>query len=129
MHNQYSVPTQYCQNAFAFHECALYLIYFILISTDEGFGSFCDTFSFIDSMKSLLQFDKDNELNSFYGCKVIMMINVIMIHKLSIMFGNPTSNPKFLESVSHKNIIETKLPIGVPFAKCDIGLNRRQFEL
>lgn len=86
------------------------IIYFTLISTGGSFGSFCDTFSFIDSIKDLLKFDKDNELNSLYGFKVIMMINVIMGHRLFYIFGNPMSNPKLLESVSHENISETKLP-------------------
>lgn len=75
-------------------------VYFVLLSTDEGFGSFNNIFSFIDSTKALLKFDKDNDLNSLYGFKVLMMINVIMAHRLMCLFGNPMSNPKHLESVS-----------------------------
>jgi len=85
------------------------IIYFIL-STGEGFGSFCDTFSFIDSSKALLKFDKDSELNALYGFKVIMMISIIMGHRLFSILGNPLSNPKRLESVSHENIFEKELP-------------------
>ncbi|CAI6366681.1 unnamed protein product [Macrosiphum euphorbiae] len=68
-------------------------------SISEGFGSFCDTFSFIDSSKALLKFDKDSELNALYGFKVIMMISIIMVHRLFSIVGNPLSNPKRLESV------------------------------
>jgi len=81
-----------------------------MLSTGEGFGSFYSTFSFIDSTKALLKFDKDNDLNSLYGFKVLMMITVIMGHRLFYLFGNPMSNPKHLESVSQKYIFEIKLP-------------------
>jgi len=75
-----------------------------MLSTGEGFVSFCDTFSFIDSSKALLKFDKDSELNAFYGFKVLMMMAIIMGHRLFCILGNPLSNPKSLESVSHENI-------------------------
>lgn len=85
------------------------VIYFSLLSTGESFGSFCDTFSFINSSKALLKFDKNNELNSIYGFKVLMMLFVMLIHRLSHLYDNPMINPKRVETVSQANIFETRL--------------------
>ncbi|XP_016662452.1 nose resistant to fluoxetine protein 6 [Acyrthosiphon pisum] len=87
--------------------CGTTLYHYTRISYDknkkktisEGFGSFCDTFSFIDSSKTLLKFDKDSDLNALYGFKVLMMMAIIMGHRLFCILGNPMSNPKRLESV------------------------------
>jgi len=38
------------------------------------------------------------------------MIVIIMIHRIFSIIGNPLSNPKRIESVSHENIFETELP-------------------
>jgi len=81
-------------------------IYFILF-TDENVGLFFEIFSMINSGKELLKFDKDNELNSLYGFKVLMMFIVVLIHGIMNSFSNPKYNPKFVESVSKK--IKTKL--------------------
>ncbi|KAL4143271.1 hypothetical protein QTP88_005622 [Uroleucon formosanum] len=67
----------------------------------ESFGSFCNIFSFIDSSKILLKFDKNNEMNSLNGVKVLLMMVIILIHKSLHLFYNPMSNPKFIESVYH----------------------------
>ncbi|XP_029344057.1 nose resistant to fluoxetine protein 6-like [Acyrthosiphon pisum] len=89
--------------------CGTTLYHYIRISyntnpkktTSESFGSFCDTFSFINSSKELLKFDENNELNSIYGFKVLLMLFVILIHRLLHLFNNPMINPKRVERIYH----------------------------
>jgi hypothetical protein len=80
-----------------------------IIPTGEGLNSFCKIFSFIESIKALLKYDKDNELNALYGFKVLTMLAVLLGHRLFYLLGNPMSNPKLVESVSHKIIYILKL--------------------
>lgn len=91
---------QICPNSM---HCLLYniKICFILF-TDENVGLFCETFSLINSSNGLLEFDKDNELNSLYGFKVLMMMMILLCHSLFYSFSNHLLNPKFVESVSKK---------------------------
>ncbi|XP_026815118.1 nose resistant to fluoxetine protein 6-like isoform X3 [Rhopalosiphum maidis] len=89
--------------------CGTTLYHFIRISYNKNpkettcdyksVGLFCETFSIIDSSKALLKFDKDNELNSLYGFKVLMMMAILLGHRLFYSFGNHISNPKFVESI------------------------------
>lgn len=93
------------------HLIAIYLLFYFtnlynifILSTGEGLNSFCKIFSFIESTRTWLKFDKDNELNVFYGLKVLTMLAVLLGHRLFYLLGNPMSNPKLVESVSHTNI-------------------------
>ncbi|CAI6365154.1 unnamed protein product [Macrosiphum euphorbiae] len=105
--------------------CGTTLYHYIRISynrnpkqtTGESFGSFCDTFSFINSSKALLKFDKNNELNSIYGFKVLMMLFVMLIHRLSHLYDNPMINPKRVETVYHNgpDIVLTLTNVVDPF--------------
>lgn len=89
-----------------FYPAHLSIIYLIL-STGENVNSFCKTFSFIESGKTLSKFDKDNELNALYGFKFLTMMVVLLGHRLFYVIGNPMNNPKYIENVSHQNIYET----------------------
>ncbi|XP_050052902.1 nose resistant to fluoxetine protein 6-like isoform X1 [Aphis gossypii] len=87
--------------------CGTTLYHFIRISynknpketPNESVGLFCETFSLINSSNGLLEFDKDNELNSLYGFKVLMMMMVLLCHSLFYSFSNHPHNPKFMESI------------------------------
>ncbi|XP_026815122.1 nose resistant to fluoxetine protein 6-like [Rhopalosiphum maidis] len=85
--------------------------------TSEGLNSFCKIFSFIESIKALLKYDKDNELNVIYGFKVLTMLAVLLGHRLFYLLGNPMSNPKLVESIylSGPNIILTSTNLVDPF--------------
>lgn len=66
-------------------------------TTNKDFNSFCKTFSFIESSKALLKFDKDNNLNNvLYGIKFLTMIFVLLGHRLFYLLGNPMNNPKVM---------------------------------
>ncbi|KAF0738577.1 O-acyltransferase like protein-like, partial [Aphis craccivora] len=83
----------------------------------EGLNSFCKIFSFIESTTTWLKFDKDNELNVFYGLKVLTMLVVLLGHRLFYILGNPMSNPKLVESIylNGPNIILTSTNLVDPF--------------
>ncbi|XP_022177141.1 uncharacterized protein LOC111038381 isoform X2 [Myzus persicae] len=69
----------------------------------ENVNSFCKTFSFIESGKTLSKFDKDNELNALYGFKFLTMMVVLLGHRLFYVIGNPMNNPKYIENVNSKS--------------------------
>ncbi|CAH1712056.1 unnamed protein product [Aphis gossypii] len=87
--------------------CGTTLYHFIRISynknpketPNESVGLFCETFSLINSSNGLLKFDKNNELNSLYGFKVLMMMMILLCHSLFYSFSNHPFNPKFVESI------------------------------
>ncbi|CAI6365150.1 unnamed protein product [Macrosiphum euphorbiae] len=62
-------------------------------------SSFLYEFSLIESMRTLLKFDKDSKLNFFYILKVITMLPIIFGHKLYGLVSNPISNPKYMEDI------------------------------
>ncbi|XP_022177143.1 nose resistant to fluoxetine protein 6-like isoform X3 [Myzus persicae] len=83
----------------------------------ENVNSFCKTFSFIESGKTLSKFDKDNELNALYGFKFLTMMVVLLGHRLFYVIGNPMNNPKYIENMylNGPNIILTSTNIVDPF--------------
>lgn len=65
----------------------------------EMSGSFLYAFSFIESIKTLWKFDRNNKLNMVHTLKVMTMLPIIFGHKIFILVSNPISNPKFIENV------------------------------
>lgn len=63
-------------------------------------GLYLKSFSFIESTKDLLKFDKNNEWNVLNGFKVMFMLFILFGHKYMYLAGNPMSDPKFVENVS-----------------------------
>jgi len=80
-------------------------------------NSFFYDFSFIVSIKSLLKFDKDNELNYFYTTKTITTVCIVCGHKFMVMLSNPISNSKFMETIylNGPAIILTSFNVVDPF--------------
>lgn len=70
------------------------------IFLDKVPNSFFLEFSFIESIKTLLKYDKNNELNFFYTTKAMTIIPVIYGHKVFVLMSNPISNSKFIDNVS-----------------------------
>ncbi|XP_060841889.1 nose resistant to fluoxetine protein 6-like [Rhopalosiphum padi] len=86
--------------------CGVTLHHFIRISYQQNKNengevpnSFFYDFSLIVSIKSLLKFDKDNELNYFYTLKTMTTVGVVLGHKLLFLISSPFSNSKFLEKI------------------------------
>eukprot|EP00102_Acyrthosiphon_pisum_P024389 XP_016661599.1 PREDICTED: nose resistant to fluoxetine protein 6-like isoform X2 [Acyrthosiphon pisum] len=86
--------------------CCATLHHFIRISyqqntneTGEVPRTFFYEFSFIESIKTLLKFDKDNKLNIFYTTKVMMMLFVMCGHYFLALMSNPISNAKFVDKI------------------------------
>ncbi|VVC42242.1 Nose resistant-to-fluoxetine protein, N-terminal,Acyltransferase 3 [Cinara cedri] len=61
--------------------------------------SFVRWFSFIDSSKNLLEYDKNNELNVFNGLKSFIMLLILLGHRFMFIAGNPMSYPELIERV------------------------------
>ncbi|KAL5241660.1 hypothetical protein ACI65C_009070 [Semiaphis heraclei] len=83
----------------------------------EVSSSFLYEFSFIESIKTLLKFDKDNKLNFFNTAKVMTMLPILFGHKFFILLSNPMSNPKFIENIylDGPSILLTGMNVVDPF--------------
>lgn len=86
--------------------CCVTLYHFVRIlyhkntnENDKNPNSFLYEFSFIVSIKSLLNYDKNNELNFYYTTKVMTILNVVYGHKLLILMSHPISNSKYIDSL------------------------------
>ncbi|XP_022177145.1 uncharacterized protein LOC111038383 [Myzus persicae] len=86
--------------------CGATLHHFIRLSyqqntneSGEMSGSFLYAFSFIESIKTLWKFDRNNKLNMVHTLKVMTMLPIIFGHKIFILVSNPISNPKFIENI------------------------------
>ncbi|KAL5241672.1 hypothetical protein ACI65C_009082 [Semiaphis heraclei] len=61
--------------------------------------SFFYTFSFIQSIKILFKYDKDNAFNMLNGWKASLMMVILFGHRFMYLVGNPIINPKFIENM------------------------------
>ncbi|KAF0697964.1 nose resistant to fluoxetine protein 6-like isoform X1, partial [Aphis craccivora] len=85
--------------------CCVTLYHFVRIlypkntnENDKVLNSFFYEFSFIVSIKTLLKYDKNNELNFFYTTKLMTILSVIYGHKLYVLMSYPTCNAKFIDN-------------------------------
>lgn len=67
---------------------------------DQKYNSIVGSFSFIKSTLELIKYDKNNELNSFNGCKFVIMIFVLFGHRFMYIAGSPLNHSKTYEAVS-----------------------------
>ncbi|XP_025193565.1 nose resistant to fluoxetine protein 6-like [Melanaphis sacchari] len=74
-------------------------------------------YSFIQSGKILLKYDKENEFNLLNGWKAFMMLPILLGHRFKYLVGNPISNPKFIENMylNGHDIYLTGMNITDPF--------------
>jgi len=69
-------------------------------STGEVPKSFIYIFSFIESGKILLKYDKNNEYNVLNVWKALIMLAILFGHRFMYLVGSLMGNPKFIEHVS-----------------------------
>ncbi|CAI6373319.1 unnamed protein product [Macrosiphum euphorbiae] len=87
------------------------------IENGEVPSTFLYEFSFIESIKTLLKFNKHDKINFFSTLKVMVMVCVLYGHTLFSLFSNPISNPKFMENIylNGPAIIVTSMNVVDPF--------------
>ncbi|XP_025411241.1 nose resistant to fluoxetine protein 6-like isoform X2 [Sipha flava] len=75
------------------------------------------SFSFIESGKDLLKYDKNNELNLINGIKLLTMMFILLGHRFMYLGGNPMTNVKIVENmyINGPDILLTCMNLVDPF--------------
>lgn len=84
------------------HTYTIHNYLFIFKFTGNNCDSLLLSFSFIKSIQSFVEYNKNNELNIINGLKVIFMTFVLLAHRLMCFAAYP-KNYRLFEDVSLEN--------------------------
>ncbi|VVC42233.1 Nose resistant-to-fluoxetine protein, N-terminal,Acyltransferase 3 [Cinara cedri] len=66
---------------------------------NKTFSEISNVFSFMETSKELLKFDKNHELNIINGFKVVLMFIILIGHRLMFVMATPMSYSKTIENI------------------------------